>query len=54
MAKLGHLCMDRLGTWFMVSFGLKLHGVCVYKLLSAVVDRPECEIGHFRHRFQLR
>ena len=38
----------------MVSFGLKLHGVCVYKLLSAVVDRLECVIGHFRHRLQLR
>ena len=39
----------------MVSFDLKLHGVCVYKLLiSAVFDQPECVIGHFHHRFQLR
>ena len=38
----------------MVSFGLKLHGVCVYELLSAVVDQLECVIGHFRHRLQLR
>ena len=36
----------------MVRFGLKLHGVCVYELLSAVVDRLECVIGHFRHRLQ--
>ena len=25
----------------MFSFGLKLHGVCVCKFLSAIVDRPE-------------
>ena len=38
----------------MVSFGLKLHGVCVYKFLSAVVDRLECVIGHFHHCLQFR
>ena len=38
----------------MVSSSLKLHGVCVYKFLSAVVDRSERIIGHFRHHFQLR
>ena len=26
---------------------LKLHGVCVYKLLRAVVNPPECLISHF-------
>ena len=31
----------------MVSFSLKLHGVCVYKFVSAVVDQPKHVIRCF-------
>ena len=31
----------------MASFGVKLHGVCVYKFLHAVIDQPEHVISHF-------